>query len=208
MRRSGTGAISSAAFTRPGFGRTELGSEPSGLDEVFLKMNGVQHYLWRAVDQNGVVIDILVQPRRDRWAALRFFHKLLHTAGTPPRVIVTDKLRSYAAAKRLLWPNVTHRQSRYLNNRAENSHQPTRMRERQMKRFQSPRKLNASCRFSSRSILTFECAAIFSLPLATGNYSGRPFNSGVKLLAGRSFPRGSVSAYFFLRSPSLIVSLS
>ncbi|RZU35651.1 IS6 family transposase [Edaphobacter modestus] len=92
------------------------------LDEVFLKMNGVQHYLWRAVDQNGAVIDILVQPRRDRWAALRFFRKL----------------RSYAAAKKLILPDVEHRQSRCLNNRAENSHQPTRMRERQMKRFHSP----------------------------------------------------------------------
>jgi putative transposase len=108
------------------------------LDEVFLKMNGVQHYLWRAVDQHGVVIDILVQARRDRWAALRFFRKLLHTVGRAPQVIITDKLRSYAAAKRLIWPNVTHWQSRYLNNRAENSHQPTRLRERQMKRFQSP----------------------------------------------------------------------
>jgi putative transposase len=108
------------------------------LDEVFIKMNGVQHYLWRAVDQNGAVIDILVQPRRDRWAALRFFRQLLHAAERRPRVIITDKLRSYAAAKRLVLPNVIHRQSRYLNNRAENSHQPTRTRERQMKRFQSP----------------------------------------------------------------------
>jgi len=108
------------------------------LDEVFLKMNGVQHYLWRAVDQNGVVIDILVQPRRDRWAALRFLRKLLHTARRAPRVIITDKLRSYAAAKRMILPDVIHRQNRYLNNRAENSHQPTRTRERQMKRFQSP----------------------------------------------------------------------
>jgi len=108
------------------------------LDEVFIKMNGVQHYLWRAVDQSGAVIDILVQPRRDRWAALCFFRKLLLTAGRAPRVIITDKLRSYAAARKLILPNVTHRQSRYLNNRAENSHQPTRVRERQMKRFQSP----------------------------------------------------------------------
>ncbi|WP_353072150.1 IS6 family transposase [Tunturiibacter gelidiferens] len=108
------------------------------LDEVFIKMNGIQHYLWRAVDQNGAVIDILVQPRRDRWAALRFFRKLLHTAARAPRVIITDKLRSYAAAKKLILPDVEHRQSRYLNNRAENSHQPTRMRERQMKRFQFP----------------------------------------------------------------------
>jgi putative transposase len=108
------------------------------MDEMFIKMNGVQHYLWRAVDQNGVVIDILVQPKRDRWAALRFFRKLLHTTPKIPRVIITDKLRSYAAAKKLILPNVEHRQSRYLNNRAENSHQPTRVREKQMKCFQSP----------------------------------------------------------------------
>jgi putative transposase len=75
------------------------------LDEVFIKMNGVQHYLWRAVDQNGAVIDILVQPSRDRWAALRFFRQLLHAAERRPRVIITDKLRSYAAAKRLVLPN-------------------------------------------------------------------------------------------------------
>ena len=116
--------------------RARIGSKWH-LDEVFIKMNGVQHYLWRAVDQNGVVIDILVQPKRDRWAALRFFRKLLHVAMRPPRVIITDKLRSYAAAKKLIMPDIEHRQSRYLNNRAENSHQPTRVRERQMKRFKS-----------------------------------------------------------------------
>jgi putative transposase len=116
--------------------RVRIGSKWH-LDEVFIKMNGVQHYLWRAVDQNGVVIDILVQPKRDRWAALRFFRKLLHVAARSPRVIITDKLRSYAAAKKLIMPDIEHRQSRYLNNRAENSHQPTRIRERQMKRFKS-----------------------------------------------------------------------
>ncbi len=108
------------------------------LDEVFIRINGIQHYLWRAVDQHGVTIDILVQPKRDRWAALRFFGRLLHTAGCKPRVIVTDKLRSYAAAKRCILPEVEHRQSRYLNNRAENSHQPTRVQERQQKHFRSP----------------------------------------------------------------------
>jgi putative transposase len=108
------------------------------LDEVFLKIKGVQYYLWRAVDQNGAVIDILVQPKRDRFAAERFFRKLLRRAGREPRVIVTDKLRSYGAAKRIVLPHVIHRQSRYLNNRAENSHQPTRQRERRMKRFKSP----------------------------------------------------------------------
>jgi putative transposase len=108
------------------------------LDEVFLKINGVQHYLWRAVDQNGAVIDILVQSKRDRFAAMRFFRRLLETSRCRPRVIITDKLRSYGAAKRVILPRVTHRQSRYLNNRAENSHQPTRQRERRMKRFKSP----------------------------------------------------------------------
>src|SRR3954452_21292988 len=100
------------------------------LDEVFLKINGVQHYLWRAVDQHGAVIDILMQPKRNRWAAIRFFRKLLCTTGRRPRVIVTDKLRSYGAAKKVILSRVILRQSRYLNNRAENSHQPTRQRER------------------------------------------------------------------------------
>jgi len=109
------------------------------LDEVFLKINGVTHYLWRAVDQNGVVLDILVQPKRDRFAAIQFFRKLLRATGRKPRVIITDKLRSYGAAKRIVMPGVAHRQHRYLNNRAENSHQPTRERERRMRRFKSSR---------------------------------------------------------------------
>jgi putative transposase len=109
------------------------------LDEVFLKINGVTHYLWRAVDQNGDVLDILVQPKRDRFAAIRFFRKLLRATGRKPRVIITDKLRSYGAAKRVVMPGVAHRQHRYLNNRAENSHQPTRERERRMRRFKSAR---------------------------------------------------------------------
>jgi putative transposase len=78
------------------------------LDEVFLKIDGVQHDLWCAVDQHGVVIDILVQPKRDRFAAIRFFRKLLRTTGGPPRVIITDKLRSYGAAKRVVLSRVIH----------------------------------------------------------------------------------------------------
>ena len=117
--------------------RTKLGSKWH-LDEVFLKINGVQVYLWRAVDQDGAVIDILVQQRRDRIAAERFFRQLLQRTGCEPRVLITDKLRSYAAAKRTVMPKVPHRQHRYLNNRAENSHQPTRQRERRMKKFKSP----------------------------------------------------------------------
>jgi putative transposase len=108
------------------------------LDEVFIRIQGVQYYLWRAVDQDGVVLDILVQGRRDANAAKRFFRRLLAGLQYVPRVIVTDKLRSYGVAQRRLLPGVEHRQSRYLNNRAENSHRPTRRRERQMQRFKSP----------------------------------------------------------------------
>jgi len=108
------------------------------LDEVFIRIQGAQHYLWRAVDQDGVVLDILVQPRRDAKAAKRFFRRLLKGLQYVPRVIVTDKLRSYGVAHRQLLPKVEHRQSGYLNNRAENSHRPTRRRERQMQRFKSP----------------------------------------------------------------------
>ena len=107
------------------------------LDEVYVQINGRRQYLWRAVDQDGNVLDILVQPRRDAKAAKRFFRKLLKRQCASPRVLVTDKLRSYAVAHRAVMPSVEHRQSRYLN-RAENSHQPTRQRERAMKRFRTP----------------------------------------------------------------------
>ncbi len=107
------------------------------LDEVFLRINGEQHYLWRAIDQNGVVLDILVQARRSAAAAKRFFKHLLRNLQYKPRRIVTDGLRSYSVAHRDILPEVRHRQSRYLNNRAENSHRPTRRRERQMQRFKS-----------------------------------------------------------------------
>jgi putative transposase len=108
------------------------------LDEVFLKINGKLHYLWRAVDQHGVVLDILVQDRRNATAAKRFFKRLLAGLKYKPRRIITDGLRSYGVAKREVLPEVRHRTSRYLNNRAENSHRPTRRRERQMQRFKSP----------------------------------------------------------------------
>jgi putative transposase len=107
------------------------------LDEVFLTINGQRQYLWRAVDQDGNVLDILVTPRRDTKAATRFFRKLFKGLESVPRVVVTDKLGSYQAARRRVARSVEHRQSKYLNNRAENSHQPTRTRERAMKRFTS-----------------------------------------------------------------------
>jgi len=96
------------------------------LDEVFVKINGTTHYRWRAVDQHGDVLDILVQSRRNAVAAKRFFRKLLNGLRYVPRVLVTDKLASYQVAHRELLPSVTHRRSKYLN-RAENSHQPTRV---------------------------------------------------------------------------------
>jgi putative transposase len=108
------------------------------VDEVFLKIGGKTRYLWRAVDQHGNVLDILVTSHRDAKAATRFFRKLLKGLEYMPRVLVTDKLASYGVARRRLMPRVEHRRSKYLNNRAENSHQPTRQRERAMKKFTSP----------------------------------------------------------------------
>ncbi|MCX4461732.1 IS6 family transposase [Streptomyces sp. NBC_01728] len=116
------------------------------LDEVFVKTNGERKYLWRAVDQDGNVLDILVQSRRDKDAARRCFRKLMKKTRSVPRVIVTDKLRSYGAAHREVMPSVEHRSHKGLNNRAENSHQPTRQRERAMKGFRS---VGAAQRFLS-----------------------------------------------------------
>ena len=107
------------------------------MDEVVLTIRGERHYLWRAVDQDGNVLDILVQSHRNKKAAKRFFRKLLKGLQYVPRVIITDKLRSYGAAKREILPGVEHRQHKGLNNRAENSHQPTRLREKKMRRFKS-----------------------------------------------------------------------
>jgi putative transposase len=109
------------------------------LDEVVLKIAGKTHYLWRAVDQHGAVLDVLVQSRRDRKAAKRRLRKLLKRQCRAPRVMITDRLKSYGAAKREIRPGVEHRQHNGLNNRAENSHQPTRRRQRPRKRFNSAR---------------------------------------------------------------------
>jgi putative transposase len=107
------------------------------VDEMVLTIHGERHYLWRAVDQDGHLLDLLVQRRRDKQAAKRFFRKLLRGLTYVPRVIITDRLKSYGAALREMLPSVEPRQHRYLNNRAENSHQPTRQRERRMGRFKS-----------------------------------------------------------------------
>jgi putative transposase len=108
------------------------------VDELFMRINGDQHYLWRAVDQDGDVIEILLQSRRDQSAAERFFRRLLRSQRKEPFRIITDRLKSYGAARRTILPCVTHDTRRYANNRVEVSHQPTRLRERQMRRFKSP----------------------------------------------------------------------
>jgi len=109
------------------------------IDEVFVKINGKQHYLWRAVDQDGEVVDVYLQARRDGAAAKRFFRRLLRVHGKEPRNIVTDKLRSYPVAHREVIPETIHVTDRYANNRAEQSHEATRVRERGMRKFKSTR---------------------------------------------------------------------
>jgi len=109
------------------------------MDDVVLTIAGVKHRLWRAVDQNGMLLDILVQSRCDAQAAKRLLRKLLKRQCRAPRVMITDKLASYRAAKCQVMPSAEHRRHKGLNNRAENSHQPTRRQERQMKRFKSAR---------------------------------------------------------------------
>jgi putative transposase len=139
MKRCGNGAASSGRSTPTTCAAAgHVPGDKWHLDEVFIKIGGKTHYLWRAVDQHGDVLDILVTSRRDANAATRFFRKLLKGLEYVPRVLVTDKLASYGVAHRRLMPGVEHRRSKYLNNRAENSHQPTRARERAMKKFTSP----------------------------------------------------------------------
>lgn len=109
------------------------------LDEMVVTIKARKHWLWRAVDAEGYVLDALVQSRRNKKAALRLMRKLLKQQGIAPRVMITDKLGSYAAAKKELMPGVEHRSHKGLNNRGENSHLAVRRRERGMKRFKSGR---------------------------------------------------------------------
>lgn len=132
-----------------------------------IRINGKTHYLRRAVDQDGVVLDILVQSRRNAKAATKFFRRLLTELRHVPRVVVTDKLRSYGAAHRDVMPSVEHRRSRYLNNRAENSHQPTRARERAMKRSPLLAMHNGSCPRSAGYHRTFVPDATGCAPVPT-----------------------------------------
>ncbi len=108
------------------------------LDEVVITVIGKKHWLWRAVDQDGYVLDEIVQTRRNTKAAKRLLTRLLKKQGCTPRRIITDKLGSYSAARRQVMPSVEHRSHKGLNNRAENSHLPLRRRERIMQGFRSP----------------------------------------------------------------------
>ena len=108
------------------------------LDEAYLKIDGRMVYLWRAVDAEGEVLDVLVQSKRNKHAALKLMRKLLKKYAFVPERMVTDDLRSYSAAVRVLGIEHCHERGRWMNNRAENSHQPTRRRERKMQRFKSP----------------------------------------------------------------------
>ena len=148
------------------FGAPRLGDRWR-LDEVYLSINGKLQYLWRAVDQDGEVLDILVQSRRNRQAAKKFFRKLLRRLQYVPRAIVTDRLGSYAAARAELLPNVRHIRDKRANNRAEHSHRPMRERERRMRGFKSAGQ-------AQRSLATFGVIASFLRPgrhlLASWNY--------------------------------------
>ena len=145
------------------------------IDEVFVKIDGRRHYLWRAVDQDGEVIDVFLQRRRNGEAAKRFFRRLLKTHRSEPRKIVTDKLKSYGVAYRELIPETIHDTSQYANNRAELSHQPTRVRERGMRRFKSPQQ--------AQRFLTVH-AAVYNL-----------FNLGPHLVSAKNYRIFRLRAY-------------
>ena len=110
------------------------------LDEVFVRINGETHYLWRAVDHEGEVLEVFVTKKRDRKAALSFLRRAMKRYGRP-EIIVTDKLRSYHAAMKVIGNAKRQETGRWLNNRAENSHQPFRRRERAMAKFRSVKSL-------------------------------------------------------------------
>jgi putative transposase len=157
------------------------------LDEVFIRINGEQKYLWRAVDADGNVLDILVQNRRDKAAARRFFRKLMTGTRSVPRVIVTGKLRSYGAAHREVMPSVEHRSHKGLNNRAENSHQPTRQRERAVKGFRS---VGGAQRFlAAFSGPTSDPAATCSPRPATASRRSSASPSGTTSPAAPAYPQ-------------------
>ncbi|GEO18785.1 hypothetical protein MAE02_64810 [Microvirga aerophila] len=135
------------------------------LDEVVITIAGQKHWLWRAVDQDGYVLDEIVQTRRDTIAAKRLLKRLLKKQGCPPRRMITDKLGSYAAARRQIMPRAEHRSHKGLNSRAENSHLPLRKRERAMQGFRSPGAYRGSSTCSLPSTTSSFRPAPAALPL-------------------------------------------
>ena len=142
------------------------------LDEAFLTINGARSYLWRAVDQDDTVLDILVQSRRNKQAAKKFFKKLLTGLHYVPRVIITDTRKSYAAAKREVMPGVEHRHSRYLNNRCENPTGPPGNGSDGCSGSNRQDMPNGFCRHMAPLPNTFDPGATFWRRLSTGRKCG------------------------------------
>ena len=172
------------------------------LDEVRVSIGGQRFWLWRAVDEHGVVLEELLQPRRDKRAAKRLLRRLLKRAARPPKRIVTDKLASYAAAKREVVPGLDHRQHKGLNNRAENSHLPFRARERVMRGHRSPGGPAALRRHAFGGAQLLRPARPAAAPLKPlGTTASRPSASGAKPPASSAEPSG----WGFLRPRSVNV---
>lgn len=148
------------------------------LDEVVVAINGKKYWLWRAVDHYSAVLDMLVQSPRDRHAARRLMRKLLRKRGRAPRVLITDKLKSYAAANRDLGLNGEHRQHKGLNNRAENSHQPTRVREKGCAVSNQRVTCNVSLLSTIRWPISSCVAATTPTQSKSGRYAPRPSRRG------------------------------
>jgi putative transposase len=145
------------------------------IDEVFVKINGKQHYLWRAVDLDGEVVDVYLQAKRDGAAAKRFFQRLIKSNQGEPRKIVTDRLLSYGVAHREVIPEAIHVTDQYANNRAEQSREVTRVRERGMRRFKSTSQAQRFLRAH---------AAVYNL-----------FNLGRHLISANHYRNLRISAY-------------
>ena len=141
------------------------------LDEVYLKIDGRMVYLWRAVDAEGEVLDVLVQSKRNKHAALKLMRKLLRKYAFVPERLVTDDLRSYSAAVHVLGIERRHERGRWKNNRAENSHQPTRRRERKMQRFKSPGSAQKFCQRMPPSTTSSTSNVISPRPKRTARFA-------------------------------------
>jgi putative transposase len=150
------------------------------LDEVAIRISGHRHWLWRAVDQHGVVLDILVQSRRNQHAAERFLRQVIYSVGYEPRVVITDKLASCPPAIRRVLPDVDHRPHKGLNNRAENSHLPVRKRERVLQRFKSTQHAQTFLSVFGPIGNHFRPAATASRPANTDGHEPRGSRHGGK----------------------------